>query len=189
MENLIRTFIAIKITPEQKLLELSAKIKKELQHEAIKWVEMNNLHLTLRFLGDSTPEQVAGISKILEELATNFRPFQFDLKEIGYFKTKGNPRILFVKLENNFELKLIAKSLEEMMVQMGFDREKKEFKPHLTLARINYLKNKNEFYSVVSQASKDEIQSVLVSEIVFYQSILNSTGPVYKPLKIVKLKM
>jgi len=187
MKQMIRTFVAIKIIPEQKLLELLAKLRTSLQYELIKWVEPNNLHLTLRFFGDTTPEQIERIGQAVEELATKFRSFQFDFKGIDYFKSKGQPRVLFLKTKGNQALKLLVESLEEKVIRLGFEREFKEFKPHLTLARIKYIEQKDKFDAVVGQMATDRIQSVCVSEIVFYQSILSSAAPEYKPLKIVKL--
>jgi 2'-5' RNA ligase len=143
----------------------------------------------LRFFGDTTPEQVIGINEILEKLATRFSVFQFELNGIGYFKNKSQPRVLFLKTENDSNLKSLAASLEEKIVQLGFEKERKEFKPHLTLARIKTLKQKEVFIAFLNQIRTNDIQSVRVSEIIFYQSILNSARPEYKPLKIIKLKL
>jgi len=188
MKNTIRTFIAIKITPEKKLTELVSWLKEKLTGEAIKWVELNNLHLTLRFLGDTTPEQVQEISKMLDDLPGKFDSFQFSLKGTGYFKSKGQPRVLCLTIENDTMLKKVVEVIENRVVQSGFESESREFKPHLTLARIKFIKNKTAFYSLVNNQNPDEIQSINVSEIIFYQSILNPDGPVYKPIKKAKLK-
>lgn len=188
MKNTVRTFIAIKITPHQNLLELVARLKYALKDEAIKWVETGNLHLTLRFFGETTRKQADEIESVLEILSKKFHCFQFNLKGVGYFKRKQQPSVLFVNIENEEVLKQLANEIENEISHMEFENEPKNFKPHLTLARIKFVKIRNAFYSLMDAFKEIDIQVVEVSEIVFYQSILNSSGPEYKPLKTVKLK-
>jgi 2'-5' RNA ligase len=76
----MRTFIAIKITPEKKLLDVFSTLKQSLAGELINWVAGNNLHLTLRFLGETSQVQVTEIVKLLESISEHFQPFQFELK-------------------------------------------------------------------------------------------------------------
>ncbi len=187
MNKTIRTFIAIKVNPEPKMVELFQELKSKLADEAIRWVELNNLHLTLRFLGDTTSVQVQEVSRMLDEISNEFQSFKFNLTGIGYFKNKGQPRVLFVNIENDEALKLEAQQIENRVQQLGFEREDREFQPHLTLARIKYIKQKGKFFSLVNGWDNVEIQQVKIEDIVFYQSILYPEGPVYKPIKIVKL--
>lgn len=188
MEKLTRTFIAIKIIPDIQFLQLYSTLKESLKEDAIKWVRHNNFHLTLRFWGDTTQKQIEKIKLALEELAVQFQPFQFKLKGIGYFKNKGKPRILFANIEESPTLKQLANGINQQGVKYGFEKETREFKPHLTVGRIKFVKKRNDFYSLIQRFEKTEIQTVKVSEIIFYQSILSSMGSVYKPLKIVQLK-
>ena len=187
MKGNVRTFIAIKISPKNEFFDLLSGLKESLYGEDIKWVEKNNYHLTLHFLGDTTQEQVPEIQLALENLSQKFQQFQFNLKGIGYFKSKGQPRVLFANIENFLTLKQLAIEIEKQMVTIGFKKEVREFKPHLTLGRIKFIKSKNNFYSLVKKFEETEIQKVVVSEIIFYQSILNPSGPIYKSIKIVKL--
>lgn len=187
MKNTIRTFIAIKITPQQKLQELASRLKFALKEETIKWVETDNLHLTLRFLGETTSDQVHAIGNVLEKLKEKFQPFQFQLRGVGYFKRNNQPSVLFLKIESDQILKQLAKEIENEITNLGFKNETRNFKPHLTLARIKFVKNSNAFYSLVDDFKEKDIQVVEASEILFYQSILSSSGPEYKPLKTVKL--
>ncbi|MFW5756788.1 MAG: 2'-5' RNA ligase family protein, partial [Tangfeifania sp.] len=77
MPEPIRTFIAVKIEPQPALIELLGLLKKTFAHEKIKWVEKNNLHLTLKFLGKTSPVQVEQVKTVLQETADNFTAFQF----------------------------------------------------------------------------------------------------------------
>lgn len=184
----MRTFIAIKINPERKLFDIFSTLKKSLEGEAINWVDINNLHLTLRFLGETTHEQIPEIVKSLKNISLNFQPFQFSLKGAGFFKSKNQPRVLFLSVENDGVLKQLAAEIEDGIESLGFDKEEREFNPHLTVGRIKFNRNKNAFYSLIEEFRSTEIQQITVSELIFYQSILTSAGAVYKPLHVTQLK-
>ena len=184
----MRTFIAIKIAPEKKLLDVYSTVKKSLAGEAISWVSENNLHLTLRFLGETNHDQATEIIKLLELTCEHFQPFQFELRGLGFFKSRNHPRVLFLTGENVDSLKQLAANIEEKIISLGFSSEERAFNPHLTLGRIKLIKEKEVFYSLVNKFEHTHIQPVTVSEIIFYQSILGSGGPIYTPLKIIKLK-
>ena len=183
----MRTFIAIKIVPEKKLKDLVSVFKNALKDEIINWADSGHLHLTLRFVGETEQQQVNEIIRSLEEVAQRFKPFQFNLKDVGFFKSKNQPRVLFFAVENGYTLKQLAAEIEERVVACGFSAEERSFNPHLTIARIKFLQNKTAFYALVNQYIGTEIQTVTVSEIVYYQSILTSAGAIYKPLKISSL--
>ena len=187
MKDTIRTFIAIKIIPEKKLTELFSHLHNSLKAEEIKWVDINNLHLTLRFLGETNREQVSETIKVLEIIASHFNSFQIEIKGVGVFKNKMQPRVLFLSVVNNLILKELADKIRENLNFMEFDEDEKTFNPHLTLGRIKYIENKDAFYALANRYSNEKIQSFTVSEITFYQSILSTAGPTYKPIKIVKL--
>jgi 2'-5' RNA ligase len=184
----MRTFIAIKINPEKRLLDIFSTFKKSLAGEIINWVAINNLHLTLRFLGENSQDQVAEIVKSLESVSEYFQPFQFELKGVAVFKNKIQPRVLFLSIEDDFRLKQLAADIEEKIVSPGFSREEKAFNPHLTLGRIKFIQEKDVLYSLVNKYKNTFIQQVTVAEIIYYQSILSSDGPTYNPIKIIKLK-
>lgn len=187
MTNTIRTFIAIKILPEEELIKTLAIFKKSLASEKIKWVEPNNLHLTLKFVGDTSHGQVEEIKNLLENISNQFGRFSLTLNGLGFFKSKGQPRVLFAKLEYDESLELIYNILEERLSKIGIEKDKRDFKPHLTLARIKYIKNKRLFYSVMEKLKNTYFQKSTVSEIHYFQSVLKPTGPVYQTLKVANL--
>ena len=188
MKSTIRTFIAIKIRPGKKLLEIIHRFQKSFSEENIRWVPHDNLHITLRFLGETTKEQVSEIVEFMESLSENFSGFQFELSGIGYFKRKKTPRVLFANAAKNERLKLLAQNIETKMVSLGFKKSEHEFTPHLTIARFKYVEDKEKFFFLTDKYADSAIQQVNVSEIIFYQSILSAEGPTYVPIKTIKLK-
>ncbi len=187
METSIRTFIAIKITPEKEFLNLYSELKELLNDETIKWVEENNFHLTLRFLGNTTQSQVEEIQHSLEKIVSKLQPFQINIKGIGYFESKKQPRVLFAKIDDSPTLQLLATEIKKQIIAFGFKNGTREFSPHLTLGRIKFINRKNDFYSSINKFEETEIQKIIVSKIILYQSILKPGGPIYKPVKIINL--
>lgn len=187
MKDTIRTFIAIKVVPERKFLEVINQFKKSFFDEEIRWVDIHNLHVTLHFLGETNKKQVEEICMTLEQLPQLFQPFQFTLHGTGYFKRKNQPRVLYVSIKNDSTLKQLADEIKSRIKPLGFDKEEKQFTPHLTIARFKYISDKEYFQTIVNRFSKTKFQNVNVSEVVFYQSILGSIGPTYNPIQVVKL--
>lgn len=187
MADYLRTFIAVKIKPQPGLLRLIRHFRKTFEQEKIKWVEENNLHLTLNFLGDTSSIQVEKVKELLQETGRNFSSFHFDLKGVGFFERNRQPKVLFADIENKDLLKKIAAEIDVRLADLGFEKEKRDFNPHLTLGRIKYLKNKVRFYETVEEYGNQYIQQVKIDEIIYYQSFLKPDGPAYKSLAKVGL--
>lgn len=183
MENNIRIFIAIKINPEQKLKAQFDEFKLLFKDERINWVQEDNFHLTLRFIGNTNAGQVRVLCDKLVELAKQINPFEFQILGAGYFGTKDNPRVLFVNTRVPDEMKQLANDVEKAVVSLGFRGELKPFRPHLTLGRIKHLENRSRFIRVLDEMPQQHYQSVHVSEFILYQGILRPEGPVYQPIK------
>lgn len=188
MKDVIRTFIALKIQPEQRLIDQLNEFKRLFRNERINWVPEDNFHLTLRFIGDTTREQLYSLVDGLEALTPLFSPFEIKVEGADYFSAKGKPRVLFLKVVYPDELQKLVSGVEQLVVETGFHPELKPFRPHLTLGRIKHLGNRNRFIAVLDSLPQYEYQRQMVSEIILYQSILLPDGPVYKPIQKFELK-
>jgi 2'-5' RNA ligase len=188
MSDLLRTFIALKINPEPPLLLKLKELKNELAGEPVKWVDENNLHLTLKFLGDTTLHQVDDLKAILKKISARSNVFSFRLKGLAFFKNKGIPRVLFIGIEEGEALQQLAAEINLQLFALGFEKENRPFSPHLTLARLKFLKDKRNFYNAIDKYRDTDIQSIVIHEIILYQSILKPAGPIYKPLEIFRLE-
>ena len=134
----IRTFIAI---------DLPAEIKKELDkigsilrsHNAApaKWVNVENTHLTLKFLGDISSGRITEILEAIESGVDGISSFQIQLAGLGVFPNPSRTRVVWVGITGDMvQLGHLQKNIETALEKRGFDREKREFNPHLTLARV-----------------------------------------------------
>lgn len=188
MKDKIRTFIATKVHPEQKLLDQLNEFKKQFKNERLNWVPAQNFHLTLRFLGETTHSQVLELDKKLELLSAQFKAFDIQILGTGSFGPKGNPRVIYSNIQFPDEMRILASEIEKVAVSIGFHEELKPFRPHLTLARIKNLNNRTQFLQAMNEMPQIKYQSVRVTEFILYQSILGTEGPVYKPLKTYQLQ-
>lgn len=167
----MRTFIALDI-PE-KIKKIIEKIQEELPSFIGKKTELENLHLTLKFLGEIDEKKVELLKEKLSKI--NFKKFEASLGEIGVFN-ENFIRIVWIKIENCDELqKIIDENLEDL-----FEKEKR-FMSHLTIARVKNVKNKNEFLKKLKEI-KLEKEKFLVDKFYLKESILKKEGPVYKNL-------
>lgn len=121
--------------------------------------------------------------------ATGKKPvFMLTFKGTGYFGSRNQPRVLLVNVEKSEELELLVKEIAEGLTALGLPGNLKSFSPHLTLARVKALQNPQLFYSMVEKYKDQYLQRAEVAEIVYYESILQPAGPVYKLIQIFKLK-
>ncbi len=187
MADLLRTFVAVKVEPGPQLLQLLKDLKNTLPGEPVKWVEPDKLHLTIKFIGDIFPSQVDEIGEELNQVSKQFSSFSFELEGLGFFKNRGKPRVLFANIKDGEVLQLLAAEIDNRLSTFGFEPEKRPFKPHLTLARIKFLKNKKTFYQFMENYRETFFQTVTINEVIFYRSILKQEGPEYKELGDFKL--
>lgn len=188
MRTHIRTFIAIKIQPNKKVLELLQYLKTQFPDDKINWVDTENFHLTLRFLGDTTRGQLYELVDCLANVCSGKMKFNLSLRGTGYFKSKNQPRVLFIKIETIEELQLLVQEIEKAVEKCGFDAGQKTFKPHLTLGRIKHVENRNRFFSVLDKMPSVDYQEIKVGEIILFQSIIKTTGPEYRKIKTFALQ-
>jgi 2'-5' RNA ligase len=178
-----RTFVATKIDVGTELLNTYTKLKNELENEKIKWVNNQNFHVTLFFLGDTTEEQINDIRIQLSNIVDVFSSFEVVLKGLGVFKDFHKPRVLWAGIYDYEPLRQIKQYIDKEMLKLGFNPDAREFKPHLTLARIKWLEDKKKLKEMVLDYKDHYFQSVNINEIIFYESILRPEGPVYKPIE------
>ena len=157
----MRLFIASKAT-----IKNYDKIYNDLSSSLYaKWVEVNNLHLTWVFLGDSMSKDEA-IDK-LSQISIKVEPTT--LKGLGYFGKP--PRVLYIGRDSN-----IFKAQKEAFKKLGFNMDR--FKPHVTLCRIKEIEDKVKFYSYIKEKGKS-FEAVVDSEVILYSSKLTPKGAIY----------
>lgn len=179
----MRTFIAIELPKEIK--EALAKLQGQLKASSadVKWVEPENIHLTLKFLGERDDKRVEKIKEILGEVAKEKKAFPLCLKGLGAFPKLEFPRVVWVGTDKGeTEAKVIAAELEEKICRLGIPKEERPFSGHITLGRVRSPKNKEQLIQAIKNLAFD-CQEFMVKEIVLLKSTLTSQGPIYEPLQ------
>ncbi len=175
-----RCFIAIEI-PE----ELKARISYLAQElnfvniKGIKLVEKENLHITLKFLGNISPEKIDFIQQKLSEI--KFTPFNIQLLGVGVFPNDTYVRVVWVGCKSK-ELYILAKKIEDALAS---EFKKDEFTAHTTFARV---KQKTDLHSRLEKHKNDNFGDFICSKFELKQSQLGREGPVYSSLAIFNAK-
>lgn len=178
----MRTFIAVELDKEIK--KVLSKIQDELKttQADVKWVEPENIHLTLKFLGEVEENKIPKISQILKALSNQTKPFTIRLCELGTFPSPKYPRVVWIGItEGKTELLKLAELLEDSLVQLKFPKEKRGFSAHFTLGRVRSGKNKDvlcqKLNTIQVPGLRQEIKSITL-----FKSTLTPKGPLYEKL-------
>jgi RNA 2',3'-cyclic 3'-phosphodiesterase len=182
-----RLFVAIRINPDKEFLDQIRKLKSGLQHERIKWVEEHNIHITLKFFGDTEEKMIPGISGILRNIAMETQPFSLLLKQLGVFGSTYDPRVVWVGIEPYQDLVNLMKRIQAELKSLGFEPDRQNTVPHLTLGRIKMLKDKKLFQEIIDKYRAISSRELKCDSFVLYESILKKEGPVYKALEVFPL--
>jgi RNA 2',3'-cyclic 3'-phosphodiesterase len=179
-----RIFIAIDISDEarRRVADYIGNLRREFPHLRIGWEREEKLHLTLKFLGESNEKQLTELVEIVGKIAAQFSGFELQIAETGIFPLLRKPRILWLgaKDETN-SLSKISELLEIKCASIGFTRETRKFKPHLTLAR---LREPDKSKEIARKHVENEFEPARfeASGIVIYESKLLSSGSVYETI-------
>jgi RNA 2',3'-cyclic 3'-phosphodiesterase len=182
-----RLFAAIKIHPSARYIDIFSKISSALRHERIKWVEPENMHLTLKFFGETDEIKLPAISLALQTAASLSKPFTLKITNTGIFGSHYDPKVIWFGIEKNHEMDMLAKNIFSELSKSGWQPDRQNFVPHLTIGRIKEIKDKPLFQQIISKYNTLEIQEENVVEIVLYESILRREGPVYNTIFSYKL--
>ena len=185
--NLTRCFIALELPlPVQKHLAQIISRLKEAQAD-VKWVELKNTHLTLKFLGEITPEQVQSSRNVLLHQNGKFVSIHCRTGQIGVFLSRNRPQVIWLGLKNGTsEISALQKALEDSLAECGFARDPKKFKPHLTLGRVRSLAGRERLEEKIKTSAGDEFEFSF-SQLALIKSTLTPNGPIYQPLETIKL--
>ncbi len=188
----MRAFIAIELPKEVKdsLSNLQEQLKKS--GADVKWVQTQNIHLTLKFLGERDDKKIEKIMQILEEVAQGKNPFQLRISSLGAFPKIDFPKVIWVGIDQgDNETKEIAKELEEKIAQIGIPKEDRPFSSHITIGRTRSGLNREGLVKDLANLTRNfgqQIQEFLVTKITLFKSTLTPKGPIYEVLKEASLK-
>lgn len=177
-----RIFAAIKFQPNESITQLHYNLKSTYRNERINWVELFNLHLTLKFFGETEETRTPDIIKLLEKISGNHNSFQILFNEAGIFGSHYKPRVIWLGVKDNPELESLARDIIQQMEVLGFIADRQNFVPHLTLGRIKFVDNKARFFKRFQQFKQFSCEPFIVEKYHLFESKLHSNGPEYSEL-------
>ncbi len=177
-----RLFAAVKIEPGTAFMKTFRELRTRLSSEKIKWVEEYNIHITVKFFGETDESLIRGISGSLGSIVLNTNGFDLRLSGIGIFGSRYDPRVVWAGIEPPEPLASFMRSVQKEMEQYGFESDRQNIVPHLTLGRITFLKDKQLFRNVIDENRELQSEPVKVSECILFESILRREGPQYLAL-------
>lgn len=179
----MRSFISIDVGALETLVELEREMEKT--GASLKLVEPENIHLTLKFLGEIKESMVPEIEDAMRGAVDGVEPFRFAIRGMGAFPGTGYMRVVWVGAEDNGEMKSISGSINEALRRYRFKKE--AFKPHITLARVRSAAGKEDLLSLIDRNRDRNFGEVAVDSIKLKKSELKREGPVYSTVREVRL--
>ncbi|HTT32375.1 MAG TPA: RNA 2',3'-cyclic phosphodiesterase [Methylomirabilota bacterium] len=174
----MRLFVAMEIPSEVRqnlasLLESLRAISRE-----PKWVRPENLHVTLKFLGEVTDANIEKVRSGLERIRSE-QPVSLEFRGLGFFPSAKRPRVFWTGIEASLNLKMLAGDIEAAMEKCGIPRETREFSPHLTLARFERPALPEKLRSVIAENAHREFGALRTNQFHLIQSKLKPSGAEY----------
>ncbi len=178
----VRVFIAIPLSDEalEGLKSAQDLIKKT--GVVAGFPRISSIHLTLKFLGEISRDQLFLIQRKLEVKISDFAPFALKIRGLGAFPSLSRPRIAWAGIEATGYLSRLQGDIEDSMQEIGFEPDKRRFNPHITLARIKSPQRNAVLENMLQEMENWDIGISAVEAVRIYQSILKPDGAVYKVL-------
>ena len=173
-----RLFIGIPVSEEVK--EKIKPVVKALQEtgNSFNFVSLNNLHLTLKFLGEVEEKKIPEIMEIIGKVARKQASFEISLQDMGTFPNKRMIKVIWIGIISEALIKLMKELEKELQ---GIRRnEYSEEVPHLTIARVKMVKDRKKLQEILKEYENTVFGSMLVNQLFLYESTLTPKGPTYK---------
>jgi RNA 2',3'-cyclic 3'-phosphodiesterase len=185
--SLLRAFIAIELPSHvcDAIKKQTTHLRQTLGNDLIRWVPTQNMHLTLKFLGDIATSHVDFLKQLLTREADSHPQFDLQLGGLGSFPNSRRPRLLWIGIHAPADLASLQKSVEAGASRLGYEQEERAFSPHLTIGRTRQSVSQPELQKI--RAALDTIQlgnigTAKVDSIHLFKSDLQPSGSIYTKL-------
>lgn len=183
----MRAFIAIDLEPGLKS-SLEALVRRlEATRAEVRWARPGATHLTLKFLGEIDDPQAGQVTEAVEDVARRHKPFGLRLEGTGAFPTESSPRVLWIGVTAGPELARLQSDLERALEGLGFGREERPFKPHLTLGRVKGRARLDRAMAELEAHRQADLGGMTVRKIALFESRLHPQGAEYRIVREVEL--
>ncbi len=192
-DEILRTFIAVELDEplRQALGRVQGKFKRQMAPRDVRWVEIENLHLTLKFLGDTPRSRLPEIQAALQAACAGHTPFEISFEGRGCFPNLRRPRVIWVAVRDQGQaLARLQADVEKHVAALGWPTEERGFSPHLTLGRVARGVDRDAEEAIGQIVEKTVVEQIGVQRVTavsLMQSDLRPSGPIYTRLLHVSL--
>lgn len=184
----MRTFIAIELSPtvRRPLIRL---LREELPRDRdVRWVTENQLHLTLKFLGEVGDDQLRAVCDAAAAACAGVAPFPLRIRGLGVFPAPRNPRVLWCGVDDpTGSCNRWVERIDPPLTELGFKPETRKFTPHITLGRSRSTGGARVLAEALERVAPPETEEMLVEQVVVFESILRPSGAEYRPVHVARL--
>jgi 2'-5' RNA ligase len=185
--SLLRTFIAVEIPPgiHQAIEKKTAPIQAALNASLVRWVPAENIHLTLKFLGDVSPANLEMLEQMLSVEVGQHRSFEMGFGGLGAFPSPKRPRVIWVGIQAPAGLEALQHGIEAATATLGYPDEQRPFSPHLTVGRVKQNVNSGGMLKIRTALEETKVGSLGTTRVYavhLFKSDLKPTGAVYTRL-------
>jgi len=157
-----------------------AEMRSVLKNENIVWNRIENFHITVLFIGETSPEMINSIEQTLDQIAERTGPFHLIISGVGVFRKLSHPRVLWLGCRKADQLFKLKELTDEILLPQLKIAQTEKFKPHLTIGRMRKILDLNLLGDILKKFEDQDFITVKADEIIFYESISTPEGPVYK---------
>ena len=185
--GLLRTFIAADIPPSiQKSIQVQVdNLRKFIGDSSVRWVPVNNIHLTLKFLGDTSPSNLDMLKQALRAQTNSYTGMDITISGLGSFPSSKRARVLLVRIQAPAALEALQREIDSACAKIGYKPETRPFSPHLTIGRVRRgisPSDQTKIQRALSEVKIDSLGTTRVDYIHLYKSELARTGATYTKL-------
>jgi 2'-5' RNA ligase len=190
--SMLRLFIAVEIPAEiqQNVYKETANLRRSLE-SLVRWVPAENMHLTLKFLGDVAPSNVEFLMQMLRQEAEAVPCFNIHLTGLGSFPSLKRPRVIYIGIQAPPATDALQRGIESASRRLGYESEERPFSAHLTLGRVKQnvtATDQQKIRRAIESTQVDLLGSARVDSVHLYKSELKPSGSVYTRLYSAPLK-
>jgi 2'-5' RNA ligase len=185
--EVIRAFIAVNLSPDilERIDQVALDLRKRMDAVPVRWVPTENIHLTLKFLGNVSTANLEILKDILGKVVSSHHECDISVGGIGVFPKPHNPRVVWVGMEIPQELIALQHNIEIETARLGYSREHRPFSPHLTFGRVSRNASTQDVHIIADILDKYKVGflgATRVRTVYLYRSDLKPEGAEYTPI-------
>lgn len=184
----MRLFVAINFTVKDRQRMYRAARKLREAELPVRWVDVDQIHMTLKFLSEVRPERVGDVKEAVARVAEKTAPFTMLMRGAGAFPTMRRPKVIWLGAEAMPELRCLKHDMEWELAPQGFEREVRAFHPHVTLGRATNEARAGDFRGFEALVdAMDFEREITVRTVDLMESYLSAKGARYEKIMSAKL--